>query len=244
MALWLFAAMFAALAVHELGHLIAGLAQGFVFELLVLGFLGLRRSEKGNIEVYLNKDWGLFGGVAATSPSPNSRNLAVKMGRILLAGPIASLLLTGFCFGFMPFFKPLIAFPMLVCGLVSLALFFATTVPDQTGVFYTDRKRYQRLTGGGKEREIEMALIQVMQAEQKGVSLQTLDRQTIRQISEDDAPMFRYLGFYFLTLFDRDNPEMLQQWRTKMAELEPAIPRSITTQLQKEWEKQASRPNN
>jgi len=239
LALLLIAAMFTALAVHELGHLIAGLVQGFKFEMLVVGFLGLRRKEQGRIEIYWNKDWGLFGGVAATAPAPDSLDIPTKMGRILLAGPVASLALAGLCLGLMPILAPFWAFGVLVGGLVSAALFLATTIPERTGVFYTDRKRYQRLTGTGKEREIEMALVQVMQAEQKGLPIHTLDRQTILRITEDDAPMFRYLGFYFLSLFDRNNPEKLRESQVQMAELEPEIPRSISVQLKKEWEKQA-----
>ncbi|MBI1191986.1 MAG: hypothetical protein GC205_02265 [Bacteroidetes bacterium] len=239
LALLLLAALFGALLVHELGHLIAGLVQGFSFEMLVVGFLGMRRNEQGRIELYWNTDWGLFGGVAATTPAPDSQEIPVKIGRVLLAGPLASLVLTGLCFGGMPWLNPIFAFALLVCGLVSFALFLATTLPDQTGVFYTDRKRYQRLTGSGKEREIEMALIQVMEAELKGLPIQTLDRQTIQRITEDEAPMFRYLGYYFLSIFDQDNPEKLQESLALMAAAEPEIPRSIALRLRKELAKKS-----
>ena len=50
--LLLLCALFVALAAHELGHLCAGLIQGFRFELFVVGLLGVRRTQKG-VQLFL-----------------------------------------------------------------------------------------------------------------------------------------------------------------------------------------------
>jgi len=188
-----------------------GLLLGFRFELLVIGFLGIRRSDAGRILAYWNKDWALFGGATATAPRPDSVKLPQKMALILLAGPVASLIWKGCCWGFMHHFPRFWVFGLLVSGLVSIALFLATTLPDRTGVFSTDRKRFQRLTGGGKEREIEMALREVLRHEQMGLPIQSLEREKLLMICEDEAAMFRFFGYSLLRMYDRDDPEKRSQ---------------------------------
>jgi hypothetical protein len=239
MALLLLAGLFTALAVHEMGHLLTGLVLGFRFELLVVGFLGIRRNEVGGIRVYWNRDWGMFGGVASTAPRPDSVKVPEKMALILLAGPLASLLWTACCWGFMPLFPRFWAFGLLVSGLVSLALFMATTLPERTGVFYTDRKRFQRLTARGKARDIEMALLEVLRHEQLGLPIQALGREKLLKICEDDAPMFRYFGFFLLRAYDQDHPEKRSQWEEQLAALKPEIPPSLAAMMDKAWDRQA-----
>ena len=85
--------IFAVLSFHELGHLIAGIIQGFRFELFVVGPLGIKR-EKGKIKIYLNKNIQYYGGVAATLPIDASPENGKKFANLLLAGPIASILLS------------------------------------------------------------------------------------------------------------------------------------------------------
>ena len=84
--------IFTVLSFHELGHLIAGLMQGFRFELFVVGPLGIKR-EKDKIKIYLNKNIQYYGGVAATLPVNINPNNGKKFANLLLAGPIASILL-------------------------------------------------------------------------------------------------------------------------------------------------------
>ena len=60
--------MLIALTVHELGHLLTGLAQGFRFEMFVVFLLGIKRTAKGNIKVYVNRNIAFMGGIAATAP--------------------------------------------------------------------------------------------------------------------------------------------------------------------------------
>jgi hypothetical protein len=84
-------ALLTALAVHELGHLVAGLLGGFRFQLFVVGLLGVKRTPAG-IRVFLNRDVGLMGGVAATVPVAQDPVNKRKFAWMLLSGPLASLL--------------------------------------------------------------------------------------------------------------------------------------------------------
>lgn len=119
---------------HELGHIIAGSVQGFRFQLFAVGPLGVKR-EGDKIRVYLNKNPAYYGGISSTSPQNDDADIGKKFGRVLLSGPAASLLFAVFCL-FLAYFsaKP---FGMIFFagGNLSIAIFFATTIPSKTGVF-------------------------------------------------------------------------------------------------------------
>ena len=82
--------LFIVLGVHELGHLITGLIQGFRFELFVVGPLGIKR-ENNRIKVYLNKNIAHYGGLASTLPRNDNAENSRILANICLAGPIASI---------------------------------------------------------------------------------------------------------------------------------------------------------
>ena len=48
--IFLLLSLFLAIAIHELGHLLAGLVQGFSFELFIVGPLGVKRDENRKIK--------------------------------------------------------------------------------------------------------------------------------------------------------------------------------------------------
>ena len=50
----------------------------------------------------------------------------------------------------------------LVAGAGSVAVFLATTLPTRSGIFFTDRARFQRLMSKGKAGEIEEALLTII----------------------------------------------------------------------------------
>ncbi len=96
--IYFFLLYFLVVAVHELGHLLTGLAMGYEFYLYVVAFFGLRREDDGSIKPYFNKDVGSFGGVAATFPKANQEFRADDFSKVVIAGPIVSLVLAIVCF--------------------------------------------------------------------------------------------------------------------------------------------------
>ena len=141
--------IFVVLGVHEMGHLLIGLQQGFRFQLFVVGPLGIKREEE-RVKVYFNTNIGYYGGLAATTPVGDHPDNAKKFARILIAGPLASLLLALLFFGLAPLIGRPFGILFFIGSAISMAIFFATTIPSQTGMFFTDRKRYQRLITPGK----------------------------------------------------------------------------------------------
>ncbi|MEM6299970.1 MAG: M50 family metallopeptidase, partial [Bacteroidota bacterium] len=177
---------FLVLAVHELGHLTVGLINGFRFELFVVGPLGIMR-EDDKVKAYLNKNIAYYGGVAATSPTRDSQDNAKKFARVLLAGPLASIVFFVFCLAFVPFTAPPLSTLFFMSGMISAVIFIVTTIPSRTGMFFTDRKRYQRLTTPGKEQDVELAILKVMGQYSKDNSYQSVNEEDIKVLLTDDT---------------------------------------------------------
>lgn len=186
---------FLAIAVHELGHLVTGLVQGFRFELFVVGFLGIKREDE-KVYWYFNKNLSLFGGVAATSPPDNHPDNAKKFARILLAGPIASILFALFCFPLAFLLGGIPGMILYTGAIISISLFFATTIPSKTGVFFTDRKRYQRLVTPGKDQEVELAMLSIIGKISKDKSYKRIRQAEMDALIADDLPFIKYFGLF------------------------------------------------
>ncbi|RWY54102.1 M50 family metallopeptidase [Mucilaginibacter gilvus] len=198
-------ALFIAIAIHELGHLLTGLAQGFRFELFIVGLLGIKR-ENGRIKVYLNKDLGMMGGVAATMPVQQSAENRKKFARLVIAGPLASLFfgVTGILIGI--YCEPDLASAFwIAAGACSLALVLATTLPTKTGIFFTDRARYQRLISKGKAGAIEEAMLAMMAQYTADSSAKNIDIKHARLLQTDDEQFMRFWGYYYEYYYYKDN---------------------------------------
>lgn len=225
------------LGLHELGHLLTGMAQGFQFLLFVVGPLGIKR-EEDKIVWYFNKNLGHYGGLAATTPVKNDPANAQKFARVLLAGPLISLL-GGLL---LLWLSTLLATPWNVIvftgGAVSLALFLATTIPSKTGIFYTDRKRYQRLIRPGKAQEVELAILRIMGQFAQDNSYQNVNPDDIEILIEDEEPLTQYFGWFnklYQTLEQGKEPSPEEWGSFQIAG--SSMSKSMKTAMEKELEK-------
>lgn len=163
-----------AIALHELGHLLAGLFQGFRLALYTAGFLGIRGTEKG-IKLFFNSDFNSLGGLAATFPEQLSSgpDLRRKFARIIAAGPLASLVagVSGIAGGWLLMqlaHKPasltesIGMILLFVTGFMSALLFLVTSLPLPTRGFMTDGARFLSLLNGGEKGLREEAGLVVM----------------------------------------------------------------------------------
>lgn len=204
MMIGIFVMAFVVLAVHELGHLIVGLVNGFKFELFVIGPLGIKK-ENDKVKIYFNKNLGYYGGVAATSPVDDIKDNAKIFAKILLAGPIASILFAFFCF----VISSLIGKPFGIIfyggGIISIGIFLATTIPSRTGMFFTDRKRYQRLVTPGKDQLVELAMLKIIASYSKYESYKYFDENDIDLLVSDELPFIKFFGLYNRVCFELEN---------------------------------------
>ncbi|PSR08444.1 MAG: hypothetical protein C7N36_22060 [Bacteroidetes bacterium] len=226
-----------ALGLHELGHLLAGLGQGFQFQLFVVGPLGIKR-EDDRIKVYLNKDLGAFGGMAATSPVTDDPANARKFARLILAGPLASVVFGGLLLGASLLVPTPFNILLFTGGAISLAVFLATTIPSQTGMFFTDRKRYQRLTTPGKDQEVELALLRIMGRYAQDNSYRNVALQDIETMAADDLPFIQFFGLFNLLAWQQEmRGTMDAATQEQYQALAPEMPKAMVAGLDKELER-------
>jgi hypothetical protein len=199
-----FIAILLAMAVHELGHLLTGMAQGFRFELYVVGPLGIKR-EEGKIKVYLNKNLGMMGGIAATLPTSQHPDNRKKFARLILAGPLTSMGYGLICIAIAYLSIPLVAFFFYVTGACSIALFFATTLPTKTGIYFTDRARYFRMISKGKEGDSEEALLQIIAQSVADNHHKNISVENALTLQHDDEPFMKFWGFYYEHQYYKEN---------------------------------------
>lgn len=223
--------MFTALAVHELGHVLTGLAQGFRFELFVVGLLGIKRTDKGII-LYLNKNLGMMGGVAATIPIQKSTANRKKFAYMILGGPVTSLL-----YGLLSIFIYTVSSLgaargfWLVTGAVSIAVLLATTLPRKTGIFFTDRVRFMRLLSKGKAGIIEEALLSLMAQYSIDQSCKNINLASARLLKTDDEPMMIFWSYYYEYQYYKDN--LLEQEAAQAKEELMKVKSTVSAQIWK-----------
>lgn len=185
------------LFIHELGHVVMGLLQGFRFELLVVGLLGIRR-EKEKIKIYLNKNFGYYGGLGLTVPKDDSSDNGRKFANVILAGPIASIVFAVMCFFIVNYLANPYGVIVFTAGLASFGIFLATTIPSRSGMFYTDRKRYQRIMTAGKDQDVELAMLTVLGSFVKNQSYKDIKKEVFDVLITDNDLFVKHYGLFNL----------------------------------------------
>jgi len=145
--------------VHELGHLLVGLVQGFAFRLFVVGPFGWRQERDEGVHFFWNTNLSLMGGVAATVPKAERSDVELAFARTLLAGPVVSLLAALLSLVLAVYTQSSFDAFLGISALGNFAIFLATTLPEKSGAFFSDRKRWQRLRSDGPEQASELALL-------------------------------------------------------------------------------------
>jgi hypothetical protein len=198
-------ALFVALAIHELGHLIAGLIQGFRFQMFIVGLLGIKRTANA-IKIYLNKNVGYMGGIASTVPVSHRSNNKKKFAIIMASGPIASFMFSISSFLLFSFSTSGVARGFwFIEGFSSIAVFLATTLPFKSGVFFTDRARFQRLMSKGSAGENEEALLTIVSCRMKENCCKNIPLAKAKMLQSDTDSLMRFWGHYYEYCYFKDN---------------------------------------
>jgi hypothetical protein len=174
-----------------------GLLQGFRFELLVIGLLGVKREEE-KIKIYLNKNFGYYGGLGLTVPKDDSSDNLRKFANVLLAGPIASIVFAVMCFFMVNYLANPYGVIVFTAGLASFGIFLATTIPSRSGMFYTDRKRYQRLMTAGKDQKVELAMLTILGSYVKNHSYKDIKKEVFDVLITDNDLFVKHYGLFNL----------------------------------------------
>lgn len=210
------------IAVHELGHLLAGLAQGFRMALYVAGFLGARGTRQG-VRFFFNRNYQLMGGLAATYPEHLESGPALrhKFALIVGAGPFASLLLCAIGMGLLlwltldstgaPTLAIRLAVPLaLFTAMMSGMIFLATMIPSTSGGFMSDGARMISLLGSREKAEYEEATLSVMALQGAGKMPSEYPPHLLERLRSRPADSLLGLNGHFLSFvyhLDREEPD-------------------------------------
>jgi hypothetical protein len=157
------------LALHELGHVLAGLSVGFDFRMYTVGPFMIEK-EEGKLKFKWNTNLNTFGGLALCLPQ-STEGLLPKFIRFAAGGPLMSLVWAMIAFG-LTWALPEITNTSLwlyslslfleMSALFSLFIFVVTIIPMKSGGFYSDGGRIFNLWRGGYQAQLEIILLQVM----------------------------------------------------------------------------------
>lgn len=192
-------ALYLVILAHEVGHLLGGWFVGFRFTLLVVGPVRVERSAAGRIRMRLNKDLASAGGLAASVPA-DQHDLAGRFARVVAGGPLASLALSMVCgaFAFSMDQPSLLRATLASMAGLSLAIFFATAAPMQTGMYLTDGARLLQLLRRGPASVRDAALLTAGAANTIGTPVAAWDRQTIaKMLTPEDGSIFELQGRWY-----------------------------------------------
>lgn len=204
---------FLTLALHELGHLLAGLHVGFRPYLYVVGPLRIEWNVGERIRVQLNRNAGLSGGACVCLPA-DTQDLPRRFAITLLGGPLMSLLVGvfGLALALLPTGAPVVVRMQVgLLGTISSLIALVTAIPMPNGAFLTDGARWLRLRRGGLLAERDAALLQMYALTLTGIPTREWPETTLHSaLAVEDGSIFEAGAHYFAYLCRLDRREIIQ----------------------------------
>jgi hypothetical protein len=242
----LVASAFFSIALHELGHLLAGKAVGFQFSFYIVGPLRVESTSHCKLRVVYNRDYQTWGGLCGMAPA-ESNNVARMFAFLVAGGPIMSLV-GGVVFGGLGLIlRPTLPLPsiFLSClGDVSFLMAVVTIWPANNGIFLTDGARWLRLKTPGPLAERDAALLALFALSRQDLAAANWPADILETaLAIRDDSIFESSAHYFayLVAFDRgDYPTAehhILRSRDLMEKLNPifALPSILETAYQFAW---------
>lgn len=202
------------LAVHEAGHLVGGMSRGMRFLMFIAGPLGWFRGANG---IHFRWMWnlGTFGGLAAATPVPD-QPLGPQLNRLVIGGPLASLLLAAIGFAAMAWLPGRAGAYGMVVGVFSLLIFLVTAAPMRAGGFMSDGMQWLQLRRNPAMVDRRVRMMALIGAGMAGTRPRDYDLQQLAQAQAitGDEPLYDigvWLCSYFHAL-DRGEVDQAGQW--------------------------------
>jgi hypothetical protein len=181
--------------IHELGHIVVGLVNGWKLFMFVVGPIGIKR-EECKLRLYFEKNVVLWFGVGGTLPVKDDADNIKIWSKILLGGPFASIL-TGILFLTIFIFHSSLIW--LLLGAMPIGMGIACILPLnlKTGITYTDGKRWSRIKNGGKGKAEETALFKMMEHDQFHKDDASIQKSNFEVLLDAEDKVLRYYGLYY-----------------------------------------------
>lgn len=187
----------AVLATHEIGHLLGGFSRGMRFLLLIVGPFQWTRSP-GGIRFKWVFNLGTMGGIAAATPDP-SAPLAPQLKRLIIGGPLASLVLAVVGLALALGFEGRTGAYGVIIGALSLLIFLVTATPLRAGGFMSDGMQYLELRRGGAAVTERQVLLRLMGVSYAGIRPRNWEPQLVNDAlaMQEAEPLRRVAGRMF-----------------------------------------------
>jgi hypothetical protein len=175
--------IFGVIAVHELGHLLAGMSRGMPPLLYLVG--PLRVTFGAEPEVAYNRSLATWGGLAACQPIPED-DFPERLRFMVAGGPLASLGLA--------LLGAILAFALQAAGwdlarnlagitaATSLMIFLVTVLPFQSGGFQSDGAQWLALGRRDRETELRCLLASLTGQSMSGTRPRDLDPDLLERV--------------------------------------------------------------
>lgn len=215
--------------IHELGHVICGLLNHWRLFLLVVGPLKLyRENMKSRVKIGIEKNVVLWGGVGGTLPTNKSDDNIKTWSKILLSGPLASIVFGLLIF---PLFLLSKSIVLLMLSLMSVAMGVMCIIPMQmkTGLLYNDGTRYKRIKSGGQEEAEEKSLFLLMEKTLFDKDECSYPEELIEPLLRSKDCELNYYGYYYsyCNAMKDNNVEQAAKQRSNMENIKSKVPRII-----------------
>lgn len=214
--------------IHELGHIVVGLVNGWKFYMLTVGPFGLKADKNGKIKVYFEKHIMSWGGVGSTLPqNKNADNVSI-WSKVLLGGPISSIIM-GCIFLPLGFAYKNIALLLLGAMPLGMGIVCALPLPLKTGITYTDGARWSRLHKGGQDKAEEIALFKMVEHNLFGSNYSEIRYSDFEPLLFAKLDTIKYYGNYYAYRYyqARQDDENMKKAFECMNELKKNVPRLV-----------------
>jgi Peptidase family M50. len=211
--------------IHELGHIVVGLINGWKFYLLVIGPFGIAVNEHDNIKFYVEKRVTMWGGVGCTLPRKAKENNIMIWLKVLLGGPLASIVIGEL---FLPLGVITGNMVILLLAAMTLGMGFVCILPLplKTGILYSDGGRWSRLHQGGQEADEEIALFKLTGNQVTGGDFSKIDLNSIESLIKSKEAVINYYGYYYKFQYYKatSNKEQMKFIIDKIEEIKNKVP--------------------
>ncbi len=215
--------------VHELGHIICGLFYRWKLFMLVVGPIKIyRETMDSKIKIGIEKNIIMWFGVGGTLPTKESKDNIKIWGKILLAGPLSSIMFSIIMLPFLIITKNII-FLLLTLMPFSMGIMCLIPMKLKTGILYNDGTRYKRIKSGGQEEQEEESifkLVEISIIDGKN-SLYPID--LIKPLLNSKDYALKYYGYYYSYQNARNNSDVkeVDTQLSNMKNIQNKVPKAI-----------------
>ena len=224
-----------AVLAHELGHVLLGRLNGFVFHWLAVGPF-MWKQEAGRLRFSWNKNLNTAGGMALCVP-PDQHDLRRRFIAFALGGPLASVVFAAVALGVWALLPAATSGAGQVLkaggaatGGISALVALATLVPLHAGGFYSDGARALNLWRNGPAGRLEVALFSALIPSMAGTRPRELPTGLLQAGAALPAELpFKLYVFHYLYLIRLDQGQTeqaahyLHEYRERLALMPPAL---------------------